>query len=72
MKVLIKHFKESGLAPETMLRTQRSRTLPKPEKWLIFGILAKGVPMKIFTTILRVYYNKFSVDLIDDFFDKFG
>ena len=47
MKVLIKHFKESGLAPETMLRTQRSRQFPKPEKWLVFGILAKGNPMKI-------------------------
>ena len=42
MKVLIKHFKESGLDPETMLRTQRSRLFPKPEKWLIFGILSKG------------------------------
>ena len=44
MIVLIKHFKESVLAPETMLRTQRSRPFPKPEKWLIFGILAKGGP----------------------------
>ena len=44
MKVLIKHFKESGLDPDTMLRTQRSRPFPKPEKWLIFGILAKGGP----------------------------
>ena len=42
MKVLIKHFKKSGLSPETMLRTQRSRPFPKPEKWLIFGILTKG------------------------------
>ena len=42
MKVLIKHFKESGLSSETMLRTQRSRPFPKPEKWLIFGILTKG------------------------------
>ena len=42
MKVLIKQFKESGLFPETMLRTQRSRPFPKPEKWLIFGILTKG------------------------------
>ena len=41
MKVLIKHFKESGLAPETMMRTQGSRPFPKPENWLIFGILAK-------------------------------
>ena len=48
MKVLIKHFKESGLAPETMLRTQRSRHFPKLEKLLIFGILAKGGPHEIF------------------------
>ena len=48
IKVLIKHFKESGLAPETMLRTQRSRPFPKPEKWLIFGILAKGGPHENF------------------------
>ena len=41
-KVLIKHFKESGLAPESMLRTQRSRLFPKPKKRLIFGILANG------------------------------
>ena len=33
------HFKESDLAPETMLRTQRSRPFPKPEKWLIFGFI---------------------------------
>ena len=72
LKVLIKHFKESGLAPETMLRTQRSRRLPKPEKLLIFGILAKGGPMKIFTTFLQITYSKFSVDLIDGFSDKFG
>ena len=44
MKVLIKHFKESGLAPETMLRTQRSRRFPKPEKSVTFGILAKEGP----------------------------
>ena len=48
MKVLIKHFKESGLAPETMLCKQRSLPFPKPEKWLIFGTLAKGGPMKSF------------------------
>ena len=42
MKVLIKHFKESGLTPETMLCTQRSRRFPKPEKSVIFGIFAKG------------------------------
>ena len=46
MKVLIKQFNESGLAPETMLRTQRSRPYPRPEKWLVFGILAKGEPQK--------------------------
>ena len=45
---LIKHFKKSGLAPETMLRTQRSRPFPKPEKWYIFGILAKGAPHENF------------------------
>ena len=48
MRVLIKHFKESGLAPETMLRTQRSRLFPKSEKWLLFGILGKGGPHEIF------------------------
>ena len=48
MKVLIKHFKESDLAPETMLRTQCSRPFPKPEKWLIFVILAKGGPHENF------------------------
>ena len=42
MKVLIKQFNESGLVPETMLRTQRSRPYPRTEKWLVFGILAKG------------------------------
>ena len=42
MKVLIKHVKERGLALETMLRMQRSRPFPTPEKWLIFGFLAKG------------------------------
>ena len=40
MKVLIKYFKKSGLAPETM----RSRRFPKPEKSVILGILAKGGP----------------------------
>ena len=39
---------ESGLAPETMLLTQRSRPFPKDEKWLTFGILAKGDPVKSF------------------------
>ena len=48
MKVLIKHFKESGSATETMLRRQRSRPFPKLEKRLIFGILAKGGPHEIF------------------------
>ena len=48
MKVLIKHFEESDLAPETMLRTQRSRKVPKPEKSLFFGILAGGDHIKIF------------------------
>ena len=42
MKVLIKHFKENGLVPETKLRTQRSRLFPKREKTLFFYILAKG------------------------------
>ena len=32
MKVLIKQFKESGLAPQTMLRTQRTRPFPKAKK----------------------------------------
>ena len=44
----MKQFKESGLAPETMLRTQRSRPFPKLEKWLIFGILNKGGPHENF------------------------
>ena len=72
MKVLIKHLSESGVDPESTLRMQRSRPFPKPEKWLIFGILAKGEPMKIFKTILRIIYSNLSVDLMDDFFDKFG
>ena len=45
---LIKHFKEKGLVPETMLCTQRSRPFPKLEKWLIFCILAKGGPHENF------------------------
>ena len=48
MKILIKHFKESGLVPKPMLRTQRSHPFPKPEKWLIFAILAKGGPHENF------------------------
>ena len=42
------HFKESGFASETMLRTQRSRPFPKPEKSLIFGIPAEGGPHENF------------------------
>ena len=37
IKVLIKHFKENGLAPETMLRRQRSRPFAKFEKKLFFA-----------------------------------
>ena len=48
MEVLIKLLKEIGFDPETMLRTQRSRPFPKPEKLLIFGILAKGGPHENF------------------------
>ena len=48
IKVLIKHFKESGLTPETMLRTERSRPFLKLQKLLIFGILAKGGPHEDF------------------------
>ena len=48
MKVLIKHFKESGSAPETMLRTQRSCPFSKAEKWLTFSILAKVGPHENF------------------------
>ena len=48
MKGLIKHFKESSLAPETMLRTQRSRTFPKLEKWFMFCILAIEGPHEQF------------------------
>ena len=36
------------LAPETMLPMQRSFPFPKDEKWLIFGILAKGGPHEKF------------------------
>ena len=53
MKVLIKHFKESGLVPETMQRTQRSRQFPKAENWLIFGILAKEGPHENFLESLN-------------------
>ena len=48
MKVLIKHFKESGLSPEAILRTQRSRPFLKIEKWLFFGILENGGPHENF------------------------
>ena len=72
MKVLIKHFKGSGLDPETKLRTQLCRTFPKPEKWLIFTILAKGGPHENFYDDFTSIFSKFSVDLIDDFSDKFG
>ena len=73
MKVLIKHFRESGLVPETMLRTQRRRPFPKPEKWLNFGILDKGGPHENFYDSFKNNINsKFSVDLIDHFSDKFG
>ena len=45
MKILIKNFKKSGHSPETMLRTQRSRRFPNPEKSVIFFfILAKRGP----------------------------
>ena len=46
--VLIKHFKESGLAPETKLRTQRSRPFPKLKGWLIFGVLEKRESLEKF------------------------
>ena len=42
VKVLIKHFKKSALALETMLCTRRNRRFFKPEISVIFGILAKG------------------------------
>ena len=48
IKVLIKHFRESGLAPETVLPTQGSRRFPKSEKLVIFGILTKGGPQEYF------------------------
>ena len=48
MKVLIKPFKENGLVPETTVPRQGSRTFPKHEKSLIFGILAKGGPHENF------------------------
>ena len=53
MKVLIKHFKESDLTPEAMLRMQRSRPFPKPEKWLFFCISAKGGPHENFLEIFN-------------------
>ena len=37
-------LQKSGLAPETMLRTQRSCPFLNFEKWLIFGILTKRGP----------------------------
>ena len=52
MKVLIRHLKEKGLAPETMLRTQRNRPFPKAEKSLISVILAKGGPHENFLKAL--------------------
>ena len=52
MKVLIRHLKEKGLAPEAMLRTQRNRPFLKAEKWLIFVILAKGGPHENFLKAL--------------------
>ena len=55
MKVLIKQFKESGLAPEIMLRTQRNCPFLELEKWLIFGILAKGGPHENFLGKLQFY-----------------
>ena len=73
MKVLIKHFRENGLAHKTMLRTQRRRPFPKPEKWLNFGILAKGGPHENFYDSFTNNINsKFSVDLIDHFSDISG
>ena len=42
------HLEENGLAPETMLRTQRSCPFHKPEKSLIFWFLAKGGPHENF------------------------
>ena len=48
MKVLIKEFKESGLAPEIILRKQRSCPFSKLQKGLIFDLLAKGGPNEIF------------------------
>ena len=65
MKVLIKHFKESGLAPETMLCTQRSRSFAKPENSSFLAFQQMGDPMKIFwkASILQmvesdIYYVK--------------
>ena len=59
----------SGLAPDTMLHTQRNRPFPKPEKWLIFGYFAKRNPMKIFwkSSILKIaesdiFYVKWRTD----------
>ena len=43
-----KQFKINGLVPEAMLRTQRSRRIPKHEKSVISGILAEGEPHEFF------------------------
>ena len=40
----MKHFRESGLTPETMLRTQRSRQFLKSEKYLFLAFYQKGEP----------------------------
>ena len=53
MKLLIKYFKERGVAPATMLPTQRSRRFPKPKKSVSFGILGKGVPHENFLESLN-------------------
>ena len=38
MKLLIKYFKKSGVAPEAMLATRRSPRFPKPEKSVILVV----------------------------------
>ena len=49
MKHLIKYFKEICVARKTMLPTQSSPRFPKPEKSVIFGVLAQGeTPWKVF------------------------
>ena len=48
MKILIKHFKESCLAPEICCIRNVAAHFLKPKESLIFGFLAKGGPHETF------------------------